>query len=145
MCFSKLNRATLLSHVALSREGPGPCGGDPGPGTIYIPRPLGWSGHSWAGLGRARLAWDLSSSSLMRSRGPGSGLKKYRLDNHGQGQEQLCEQPRVLPGRQPPAAGPGVGAGGDRQPGKRRSWCICASWAGTRHRTPEIQWRQLPA
>lgn len=56
-CFSKLNRAALQSHVALSREGPGPCGGDPGPGTIYIPRPLaglgtaglGWAGQGWPG------------------------------------------------------------------------------------------------
>lgn len=71
--------------MALSREGPGPCGRDPGPGTIYIPRPLGWSGHSWAGLGQAGLAWDLSRSSLIRSRGPGSGLKAYCLDSHGQG------------------------------------------------------------
>lgn len=74
-CFSQLNRATLQSHVALSREGPGPCIGDPGPGTIYIPRPLG----------RAGLAWDLSRSSLIRSWGPGSGLKTYCLDSHGQG------------------------------------------------------------
>ena len=61
--------------MALSREGPGPCGGNPGPGTIYIPRPLG----------RAGLAWDLSRSSLIRSWGPGSGLKTYCLDSHGQG------------------------------------------------------------